>query len=43
MSELGVKGVKPRFKPAKEELPELSREYLLIRNNQMRTKHLVAV
>jgi hypothetical protein len=42
MSELGVKGVKPRFKPAKEELPELSRKYLEIRNEQMRTKNLAA-
>jgi hypothetical protein len=38
----GVKAAKPRFKPAKEELPELSREYLKIRNAQMRTKHLTA-
>jgi hypothetical protein len=42
LSELGVKGVKPRFRPAKEELPELSREYLQIRNAQMRTKNLTA-
>jgi phage terminase Nu1 subunit (DNA packaging protein) len=38
----GVKAAKPRLKPAKEELPELSREYLLIRNEQMRTKNLMA-
>ena len=36
----GVKGAKPRLKLAKEELPELSREYLRIRNQQMRTKNL---
>ena len=38
----GVKGAKPRFKSAREEMPELSREYLQIRNAQMRTKHLTA-
>ena len=38
----GVKDAKPRLKTAKEELPELSREYLEIRNAQMRTKHLTA-
>jgi hypothetical protein len=38
----GVKGVKPRLKTAKEELPRLSREYLLHRNEQMRTKNLKA-
>jgi hypothetical protein len=38
----GVKGAKPRLKLAKEELPELSREYLTIRNQQMRTKNLTA-
>lgn len=38
----GVKGAKPRLKLAKEELPELSREYLTVRNQAMRTKHLVA-
>jgi hypothetical protein len=38
----GVKAAKPRLKPAKEELPELSREYLEIRNAQMRTKNLTA-
>jgi hypothetical protein len=38
----GVKGAKPRLKLAKEELPELSREYLRIRNQQMRTKNLSA-
>jgi len=38
----GVKAAKPRLKPAKEELPELSREYLEIRNQQMRTKNLTA-
>ena len=38
----GVKAAKPRLKTAKEELPELSREYLQIRNAQMRTKHLTA-
>jgi hypothetical protein len=36
----GVKGAKPRLKPAKEELPRLSRDYLLIRNRQMLTKNL---
>jgi hypothetical protein len=37
----GVKGVKPRLprlKPAKEEIPRLSREYLEIRNEQVRCK-----
>ena len=38
----GVKGAKPRFKSAREEMPELSREYLEIRNAAMRTKHLTA-
>jgi hypothetical protein len=38
----GVSKSKPRFKTAKEELPELSREYLTIRNQQMRTKNLAA-
>ena len=38
----GVKAAKPRLKTAKEELPELSREYLQIRNAQMRTKNLTA-
>jgi hypothetical protein len=38
----GVSKSKPRFRPAKEELPELSREYLTIRNQQMRTKNLTA-
>ena len=38
----GVKAAKPRLKTAKEELPELSREYLEIRNAQMRTKNLTA-
>jgi hypothetical protein len=38
----GTKDSKPRFKPAKEELPVLSREYLLQRNEQMRTKNLTA-
>jgi hypothetical protein len=38
----GVKAAKPRLKPAKEELPKLSREYLEIRNAQMRTKNLTA-
>ncbi len=38
----GVKAAKPRLKTAKEELPELSREYLEIRNQQMRTKNLAA-
>ena len=38
----GVKGAKPRLKLAKEELPELSREYLRIRNQQMQTKNLSA-
>ena len=38
MSELGVKGVKPRFNPAKDELPELSKTYLETRNRQMRSK-----
>ena len=35
MSELGVK---PRFNPAKDELPELSKTYLETRNRQMRSK-----
>ena len=38
----GVKESKPRFKSAREELPELSRSYLEIRNQQMRTKNLTA-
>jgi hypothetical protein len=38
----GVKESKPRFKTAREELPELSRSYLEIRNQQMRTKNLTA-
>ena len=38
----GVQGAKPRLKLAKEELPELSREYLRIRNQQMQTKNLSA-
>jgi hypothetical protein len=38
----GIKGAKPRFKSAREEMPELSREYLTIRNQQMRTKNLTA-
>ena len=38
----GVKDAKPRLKTAKEELPELSREYLEIRNAQMRTKNHTA-
>ena len=38
----GVKAAKPRLKTAKEELPELSREYLEIRNAQMRTKNHTA-
>jgi len=38
----GTKDSKPRFKSAKEELPVLSREYLLQRNEQMRTKNLTA-
>ena len=32
----------PRFKSAKEELPELSKTYLEQRNEQMRTKNLTA-
>ena len=38
----GVKGVKPRFKSAKQELPKLSKEYLEIRNRQMRAKAFMA-
>ena len=38
----GVAKSKPRFKPAKEELPELSREYLQNRNAQMRAKNMTA-
>ena len=38
----GVAKSKPRFKPAKEELPELSREYLQNRNAQMRSKNATA-
>ena len=38
----GVKESKLRFKSAREELPELSRSYLEIRNQQMRTKNLTA-
>ena len=38
----GVKGSKPRLKTAKEEIPKLSREYLVHRNEQMRTKNLRA-
>lgn len=38
MSELGVKGVKPRFKPAKEKLPKLSEKYLRLRNRGQRAK-----
>ena len=38
----GVKAAKPRLKTTKEELPELSREYLEIRNAQMQTKNLTA-
>jgi hypothetical protein len=38
----GVKGVKPRFKSAKEELPKLSKEYLQLRNRAMRAKALTA-
>ena len=34
----GIKAAKPRFKPAKEELPELSRQYLETRNQQMSLK-----
>ena len=33
-----MKGVKPRLKPAKEELPELYHEYLEIRNRQLKVK-----
>ena len=38
----GTKDSKPRFRPAKEELPELSKTYLERRNEQMRTKNLSA-
>jgi hypothetical protein len=38
----GVKGSKPRLKIAKEEIPQLSREYLIHRNEQMRNKNLTA-
>jgi hypothetical protein len=38
----GVKASKPRLKTAKEEIPKLSREYLVHRNEQMRTKNLRA-
>jgi hypothetical protein len=37
-----VEKSKPRFKSAREELPELSRSYLEIRNQQMQTKNLTA-
>jgi hypothetical protein len=35
-----VKGSKPRLKTAKEELPQLSLEYLIHRNQAMKTKNL---
>lgn len=38
----GVKGVKPRFKSAKQELPKLSKAYLELRNRQMAAKAFVA-
>jgi hypothetical protein len=38
----GVKGSKPRLKTAKGEIPKLSREYLIHRNEAMRTKNLAA-
>lgn len=38
----GVSGAKPRLKTAKEEIPKLSREYLEIRNRQMRAKAFMA-
>lgn len=38
----GIKGIKPRFKSAKEELPRLSKEYMEIRNRQMRAKAFLA-
>ena len=39
----GVKAaIKPRFKSAREELPEYSREYLIQRNGQMKAKNLTA-
>lgn len=39
----GMKGVKAtRFKSAREELPEYSREYLLQRNEQMKAKNQTA-
>jgi hypothetical protein len=38
----GIKNSKPRFKSAREELPQLSREYLIHRNEQMRNQNLTA-
>ena len=42
----GMKGVKalikPRFRSAREELPEHSREYLVQRNEQMKAKNQTA-
>jgi hypothetical protein len=38
MSELGVKGAKPRFRPAEDQLPELCKTYLETRSRQMRSK-----
>jgi hypothetical protein len=39
----GVKAaIKPRFKSAREELPEYSREYLIQRNGQMKAKNQTA-
>ena len=38
----GVAASKPRFKSAREELPELNRAYLISRNAQIRAKTLTA-
>jgi hypothetical protein len=38
----GVATSKPRFKSAREELPELNRNYLISRNAQIRAKTLRA-
>jgi hypothetical protein len=38
----GAKGVKPRFKSAKQELPKLSKAYLELRNRQMGAKAFLA-
>jgi hypothetical protein len=38
----GVKGSVPRFKSAREELPELKREYLLRRNAKLQAQTIIA-